>query len=75
MWRQCMLNATLPSAELCYKSVACSVTTALKSIPGEDQVSIVIHATHLASLAWDDAEVRMKFGKPRCMPNHMKMLK
>ena len=75
MWRQCMLNATLLPPELCYKSVASSVTTALKSVPDEDEVSIVNHATHLASLAWDDPEVGMKFGDPRCMPNHIKMLK
>ena len=75
VWRQCMLSAILPSPETCYRSVASSVTTALKSIPGGDQVSIVNHATHLASLAWDDADVGMKFGDPHCMPNHIKMLK
>ena len=75
VWRQCMLNATLPSPELCYESVASSVATALKSIPGEDQVSIVNHATHLALLAWNDAEVGMRFGDARSMPNHTKMLK
>ena len=48
---------TLPSPELCYKWVASSVTTALKSIPGQDQGSIINHATHLASLAWDDGVV------------------
>ena len=52
-----------------------SVTTALKSIPGEDQVSIANHATHFALLAWDDAELGMKFGDPSCMPDHIKMLK
>ena len=75
VWRQCMLNGTLSSPELCYKSVAFSVAAALKCIPGEDQVSIVNHATHLVSMAWDDAEVGMKFGDPRCMLNHIKMLK
>ena len=74
VWRQCILNATFPSPELCYKFVASSVTTALKSNPGENQVSIVDHATHLASLASDNAELGMNFGDPRCMPNHIGML-
>ena len=75
MWRQCMLNVTLPSPESCSKSVASSVATGLKSIPGEDQASIVNYATHLASLASDDAEVGMRFRDARSMPNHTKMLK
>ena len=74
MWRKCMLNATIPSPDVCYKTQASSVTTALRCIPGEDQVSIVDHATHPVSLAWDDAALGMKFGDPRCMPNHIKML-
>ena len=55
--------------------MASSVTTALKSISAENQVSIIDHATQLASLAWDDAALGMKFGDPHCMPNHIKMLK
>ena len=75
MWHQYMLNAILPSPDLCYKTVALSVTRALRSVLGEDQVSIVDHATHLASLAWDDTALGMNFGDPRCMLNHIKMLK
>ena len=49
VWRQCILNAPLPSPEVCYTTVASGVSTALKSIPSENQVLIVDNATHLAS--------------------------
>ena len=65
VWRRCMLRVTLLSPDFCYKTVASSVTTALSSIPGQDQVSIVNHATDLASLAWDDAALGMNFRDTR----------